>query len=172
MPDDATPPRAHSLTPEAQRGYREMRKLYDFHGHLCRDCAVAAAECIHHLDGHPQHNGPENVTFLCLACHRRRHNFPEAMSSARARSGLARAVAAAAEKRRARTHCVKGHPLDALNTYWIPGKPGYRGCKACRADAQRKRRYPAPLLLDTPNGRFAQMRLPGVSQTAPEQASR
>jgi len=38
---------------------------------------------------------------------------------------------------RSRTHCPQGHPYDEANTYV---SRGYRCCKACRANMQRKRR--------------------------------
>ena len=38
-----------------------------------------------------------------------------------------------------RTHCIRGHPFDALNTYYRHDHP-WRNCKACRAERQNKRR--------------------------------
>lgn len=35
------------------------------------------------------------------------------------------------------THCKKGHPYDAANSYFH-AKTGLRGCKACRNDAAKK----------------------------------
>lgn len=37
----------------------------------------------------------------------------------------------------AKTHCLRGHPFDEVNTYWFG--PGYRMCRECnrRSDASR-----------------------------------
>lgn len=37
------------------------------------------------------------------------------------------------------THCPKGHPYDAANTY-VPKRNGRRVCRACRAESERRRR--------------------------------
>ena len=37
----------------------------------------------------------------------------------------------------AQTHCLRGHPFDAINTYRSPSKPDIRECRACRADSSR-----------------------------------
>ncbi|MET8518144.1 HNH endonuclease signature motif containing protein [Streptomyces sp. NPDC005077] len=36
----------------------------------------------------------------------------------------------AGENHRVKTHCPKGHPYDAENTYWHPA--GHRECRTCR----------------------------------------
>lgn len=41
-------------------------------------------------------------------------------------------VHAAINSRATRTHCPKGHPYDAENTYWRPDGQG-RGCRTCRS---------------------------------------
>jgi hypothetical protein len=54
------------------------------------------------------------------------------------RGNTAPGTAAAAAKRRAKTHCLKGHPFDEKNTaYWE--KDGKRYCRACRRRRDKER---------------------------------
>lgn len=39
-----------------------------------------------------------------------------------------------------KTHCPKGHPYDEENTYVNPNT-GYRLCRTCQREAQRRKRY-------------------------------
>jgi len=57
---------------------------------------------------------------------------------------LAKAVEAAAKKKREATHCKRGHAFDESNTYWNPD--GRRGCKVCKNESQRRRKIHHNLL--------------------------
>ncbi len=39
---------------------------------------------------------------------------------------------------RERDECPHGHPYDEANTYVRKDRPGYRECRACRREAQRR----------------------------------
>lgn len=41
----------------------------------------------------------------------------------------------------AKTECIHGHPYDLVNTYWRPGTPDHRDCRACMAMRRHQRRY-------------------------------
>src|SRR5512134_3040927 len=60
------------------------------------------------------------------------------MSEIAERPWLVRAREAAAAKRRAATHCKRGHPWNEENTYISPN--GKRNCRACRriTDAENR----------------------------------
>ena len=70
---------------------------------------------VDHIDGDHRNNALENLQTLCANCHRFKSN----------------------EDKRNWTHCHKGHPFDAENTYIPPGGTGRRHCKQCANDRAR-----------------------------------
>jgi hypothetical protein len=70
-------------------------------------------EHVHHINGDPSDDRPENLEVLTPAEHRQRH-LP--------------------------THCKWGHPFTSLNTYTNPS--GHRSCRICKRerDAERRKR--------------------------------
>lgn len=97
----------------------------------CASCGSPRSER-HHVDENTSNNNPDNILPLCRKCHYAVHG--EVLRKlASARSGLL--IAAAAEHRKAKTHCGMGHPYDQENTYINPR--GVRICKICRAEYKR-----------------------------------
>ena len=43
-----------------------------------------------------------------------------------------------AAKHGAKTHCVHGHEFTPENTYVIPGSPGWRRCRTCQREINRR----------------------------------
>lgn len=77
------------------------------------------------------------LRFLCRRCHMledgRLDNFKQASLT-----NLVKAVAAAAEERRSRTTCKRGHLLSGDNLY--VNRRGARVCKECRKIHKRRHR--------------------------------
>ena len=118
-------------------GYGEAHRLFPLAGVVCQQCAAAPATDRHHVDRNPQHNTPKNVRLLCEPCHFVYHPHMRGTERQRALARVhAQAVTAAAHAKRGRTHCKHGHPFTPANTYVIPGSPGGRQCKACKAALQ------------------------------------
>jgi len=89
--------------------YSRSKRLFDLTGLACERCGVPA-QVRHHRDEHPTNNAPDNVAFLCRACHARHHLLT--------------------------THCERGHEWTPENTYVHP-KTGKRQCRACRRMRRR-----------------------------------
>lgn len=99
----------------------------------CEKCGNPKADR-HHVDGNTKNNGLDNIRFLCRKCHL---NLPEhraAMLKA-VKISLPKAVAAAAEKNRSRTHCINGHELSGDNLV-VTAKQ--RICRECGRIRQRE----------------------------------
>ena len=94
----------------------------------CSRCGAKRAER-HHRDGNTANNAPDNIDALCRRCHMAADGRLEKMPAV-ALALLPSAVAAAASARKARTHCLRGHPLRGDNLYLTVA--GSRGCKDCR----------------------------------------
>ena len=112
------------------RGHKQCLKMYPEIG-SCVNCGNEKSER-HHIDYNPLNNAPENIMPLCRRCHTLEHGKrppPEA---------IVKGVAAAAKKRRAITHCKKGHPYSGDNLYITPD--GKRVCKKCRYEAKKRYR--------------------------------
>ena len=86
----------------------------------------------HHIDDDPHNNAPENIMALCRSCHTIEHGKRPSDEA------IKMGVAAAAEKRRALTHCRRGHSYSGENLY-IDSR-GKRHCKECNRIAKRKYR--------------------------------
>jgi group I intron endonuclease len=54
-----------------------------------------------------------------------------------ARNDMSKAVEAAAQKAKAKTHCKHGHPLSGDNLYCHPSRPTHRCCRECRRERKR-----------------------------------
>lgn len=52
--------------------YHRMAKQFPLAEQICAMCGVPA-QVRHHRDENPRHNVPENIQFLCRACHARHH---------------------------------------------------------------------------------------------------
>jgi hypothetical protein len=101
--------RAHAGDRDAS-GRRRAQALFALAEAACERCGVPA-EVRHHRDENPRNNVPENVAFLCRACHMKHHN--------------------------AVTHCKYGHEFTPTNTYTHP-VTGVRQCRTCNARRQRE----------------------------------
>ena len=71
---------------------------------------------------------PEHLEEVSRSEHRKRH--PELLRKAQE---VAWAV------NRSKTHCKQGHPYSGYNLIIRKDRPGYRDCRACGLEAQRKR---------------------------------
>ena len=61
-----------NYAPERLRGRRWLRKrlaVLKRAGFVCERCDSRIAEEVHHVDGDPANNRPENLTALCRRCH-------------------------------------------------------------------------------------------------------
>lgn len=70
-----------------------------------------------HIDGDPTNNVLSNLAYGTHA-----QNARDMVEHGRGWAG--------------HTHCINGHPFDATNTYFPPGRPGHRGCRTCRSAAE------------------------------------
>jgi Fe-S-cluster-containing dehydrogenase component len=55
----------------------------------------------------------------------------------------------------AKTHCLRGHPFDEVNTYWT--KRGARDCRACARD-RGQRRLSDPRCVELAKARYRELR--------------
>lgn len=127
--------RGEPHSPQTGRYHAERR--YRVLG-MCEHCGLVPATERHHVDGDTFNNERPNVAFLCNRC----HQTVDGRLSSRDPSAM---IAAAAVARRARTHCVHGHPLSGDNLY--VGPSGKRACRACartRALAYLRRKRSKP----------------------------
>lgn len=97
----------------------------------CVSCGSGKAER-HHADGDTSNNEPGNIVALCRRCHTIEHG------KAPSREIILLGVKAAAESKRAITHCPQDHPYSGENLYVY--KDGRRACKECRREARRRYR--------------------------------
>lgn len=94
----------------------------------CERCGADKTER-HHKDGNTLNNVSSNIAVLCRRCHMdadgRLSEATEKMKTLRVIG-----VQVAAEKKRAMTHCKRGHELFGANLY--VNRRGLRICKECR----------------------------------------
>jgi hypothetical protein len=112
------------------RGHKKALRLFPEIG-PCEKCGNPKSER-HHIDDDPHNNAPENIMALCRSCHTIEHGKRPSDEA------IKMGVAAAAEKRRALTHCRRGHSYSGENLY-IDSR-GKRHCKECNRIAKRKYR--------------------------------
>lgn len=89
--------------------YHRAQTAYRVLG-TCVMCGLVPAQVRHHKDGNPVNNAPDNVVFLCRACHAKLHHIG--------------------------THCRRGHEWTPENTYVRPD--GSRTCRVCRRLRDRR----------------------------------
>lgn len=73
-----------STAPSVQCGRRHAQRMFSAVGERCEDCGTAERLHRHHLDGNTAHNVRENIAFLCVVCHARRHGPEKKVEIARA----------------------------------------------------------------------------------------
>jgi 5-methylcytosine-specific restriction endonuclease McrA len=98
------------------------------------ECARCGEPAIHrhHIDGNTRNNDPSNIEPLCARCHLKAHNRLEQWAD-QARRRIKETTEAAAQEKRNRTHCKRGHPLSGDNLYINnTGGKTARVCIECR----------------------------------------
>lgn len=68
-------------------------------------------------------------------CRNRKCVNPEHLEPVTNRENGLRGTSPAAKNAR-KTHCLRGHPFDEVNTYWEPSRAG-RACRECKRQQQR-----------------------------------
>lgn len=121
---------AHYLGNNAsvRSGRTRALRLYPSIG-ACVSCGNERAER-HHVDGNTLNNDASNIAVLCRKCHMSVDGRRSALRVS-AKSRLDGMIRAAAEEKRSRTNCIRGHSLSGDNLY-INKSSGKRVCVLCR----------------------------------------
>lgn len=93
----------------------------------CTSCGDKIADR-HHIDGNTANNEASNIVFLCRKCHMECDGRLAQFRDSAIRR-IAQTTEAAAQEKRSRTKCKRGHLLSGDNVYHNNGR---RVCKACR----------------------------------------
>ena len=103
----------------------------------CEMCESPHAER-HHKDGNTLNNCDDNINSLCRKCHMREDGRIEKLRQM-AINNLQKTQEAAAQAKRNKKFCPKGHPYSGDNLYVNP--KGSRCCRKCLNDYKREKRY-------------------------------
>jgi len=127
-------------TPQSARG-RARRKTVITSCVQCGYNGTSRRIEVHHRDGNPYNNQPENLEVLCRACHGLRHRIRPEIPCAtcgvmvRPRRDTNRFCSSrcagvySGRRNTAKTTCLHGHPFDEANTRRC--RDGSRACRAC-----------------------------------------